>query len=422
MALSRTKSGKDTQRALSERAAGKRPGGCGTTVFGLVFFLIGLGLLVWMAIIPLSRVVAARGWQPVPCTVVSSQVTTHTDSDGTTYGVEVVYAYEVSGQRYTSDRRSFGIDGSSSGYKGKKRFVDAHPPGLAMTCYVDPADPREAVLERGVARSFLWSLFPLPFLAAGFFIMRAGVKQTRGGGKGAEWRPTELREGDPGVLPAAGEHDAEPVVLRPRGQRLGGAIGLLLFGLIWNAVVAIPVTQVFGSWRSGDPDICLSLFMLPFLAVGLGVLAMWVRQVMLIFAPVVELELSRSAVPLGESFHLKWQVKGRLWRLSSLTIALVAEEKATYRRGTNTVTDTHTFFEAVVSETDGAGQYLQTLPSVPERGGVTVTVPADSMHTFEAPNNKVQWTIRVKGEVHRWPDPKEKYELVVLPRPTGPGS
>ncbi|XAL98482.1 DUF3592 domain-containing protein [Phycisphaeraceae bacterium D3-23] len=419
MALSRTKSRRDTkQQALSDRATGKRSGGCALVLFGLVFFLAGLGTLVWMAVIPLSKVAAARSWQPVPCAVVSSQVTTHSDSDGTTYGIELVYEYEFGGQTYTSDRRSFGIHGSSSGYKGKKKFVDAHPPGHAMTCYVDPSDPGEATLERGVGLSFLWALFPLPFLLAGFFIMRAGVKSMRGGGKGADWRPDALREGEHGVLPVAGEHEAGPVVLRPRGQRLGGAVGLLVFGLIWNGVVAFPVTQVVGGWRSGDPDLCLSLFMLPFVAVGIGVMLMWVRQVMLVFAPVIEVELSRSALAVGETAELRWRVQGRLWRLTAMTIVLVGEEKATYRRGTDTVTDTHAFFEQTVAGADGSGQTFQTLPAVPERGSTTVTIPADTMHSFDAPNNKIVWSIKVSGEVHRWPDPKDTYELTILPRPT----
>ncbi|MEM9414317.1 MAG: DUF3592 domain-containing protein [Planctomycetota bacterium] len=418
MALSRTQSTRGQKpKALSERATGKRSGGCGVVVFGLVFFLVGLGTLIWMTVIPLSKVVEARGWQPVPCTVVSSQVATRTDSDGDkTYAIELRYRYEFNGQSYTSDRRSFGISGSSSGYKGKKRFVDAHPPGHAMTCYVDPADPRDAVLDKGLGLSFLWALFPLPFLAAGFFIMRSGMKQTRGDGKGADWRPDELRDEEHGVLPVAGAHDAEPVVLRPRGQRLGGAVGLLLFGLIWNGIITIPITQVVGSWRSGDPDICLSLFMIPFVAVGVGVMVMWVRQLMLVFAPVIELELSRAVVQVGETVEIKWRVRGRLWRLTAMTIVLVGEEKATYRRGTDTVTDTHAFFEKTLAGEDGSGQSFQTLPAVPERGSVAVTIPADTMHSFDAPNNKVAWTLKVNGEVHRWPDPKDEYELTILPQ------
>ena len=37
------------------------------------------------------------------------------------------------------------------------------------------------------------------------------------------------------------------------------------------------------------------------------------------------------------------------------------------------------------------------------------------MHTFVAPHNKVLWTLAVAGEIARWPDVAEEFELLVLP-------
>ena len=39
--------------------------------------------------------------------------------------------------------------GSSSGYAGKRRVVNAHPVGSLQTCYVDPDDPAASVINRG---------------------------------------------------------------------------------------------------------------------------------------------------------------------------------------------------------------------------------------------------------------------------------
>ena len=45
------------------------------------------------------NVLAARSWTPVPATVVASNVRSH-HGDGTTYSVNVLYAYEVAGRGY----------------------------------------------------------------------------------------------------------------------------------------------------------------------------------------------------------------------------------------------------------------------------------------------------------------------------------
>jgi len=48
-------------------------------------------------------------------------------------------------------------------------------------------------------------------------------------------------------------------------------------------------------------------------------------------------------------------------------------------------------------------------------GNGTVTIPADSMHSFTSTHNKIIWTIRAEGEIPRWPDLSEEFALTVLP-------
>ncbi len=405
-------------RALSDKTK-TRPGGrIAGVLFGLVFAGAGVAMLIFLFVLPVMRVVDGRGWTPVPCTVVSSTVTTHSDSDGTTYGVEIVYRYEIDGRSYSSDRRSFAVDGSSSGRSGKEKFVADHPPGKAMTCYVDPSDPASAVLDRGISASFLWGLFPLPFLAIGLFVIYFSLRgnQDRTGGAKSKTAKRSKR----GVIPDASAQAAdERLLLRPGKQRLAYAAGILVFALFWNGIISVFLVQLFDGYRSGDPDVCLSLFMVPFVLVGAGLVFFWLRKVMLLFAPVIELELDRSAIPLGGSATLKWRVVSRLGRLSAMSVVLVGEERATYRRGTETITDTHTFFEQDLAEADGSDLAFDTLAAVPERGTVILKVPADTMHTFKAGNNKIVWTLKVRGQVPRWPDPVDSYELTVLPMRLG---
>ena len=409
------------KRALSNQTKDSRSGGCAMVLFGLVFAGAGAAMFVFMTVLPVAGMLSATGWEPVPCTVVSSQVTTNSDSDGTTYGVEITYRYEIDGRSYTSARRSFGGHGSSSGRSGKEKFVAEHPAGKALTCYVDPDDPSQAVLNRGLSLSLLWGLFPLPFLLIGLAVMWFGVRGLLGYEKKSTWRAKSVgvTRDDDAVPTMDTAHGDGPVVLRPGKQRFGGAIGLAIFALIWNGILSVFLVNLVGDYRAGSPDVCVTLFMVPFVLVGVVVIGAWIRQVMLVFAPVIELELDRAAVPVGGSFTLKWRVPGRRGRLSSMTIDLIGEEKATYRRGTDTVTDTHVFYEERVAGSGSSDQPFDTLPTVPDRGTVVVSIADEAMHTFKADNNKIEWKLKVCGVVPRWPDTKDSYEVTVLPMRLG---
>lgn len=55
-------------------------------------------------------------------------------------------------------------------------------------------------------------------------------------------------------------------------------------------------------------------------------------------------------------------------------------------------------------------------------GSASLSVPATQMHSFEAPNNKILWIIRTKGEVAFWPDVKEELSVTLVPAPGKPGA
>jgi hypothetical protein len=100
-------------------------------------------------------------------------------------------------------------------------------------------------------------------------------------------------------------------------------------------------------------------------------------------------------------------LKGRTDRISKLTIRLEGREEARYRRGTSTYTDRNVFAIIPVVETTSAIEIA--------RGEVSFTIPHNTMHSFEAPNNKIIWEIKLRGEIARWPDVITDYPLQVLP-------
>jgi hypothetical protein len=38
------------------------------------------------------------------------------------------------------------------------------------------------------------------------------------------------------------------------------------------------------------------------------------------------------------------------------------------------------------------------------------------MHSFKSANNKIVWTLQLSGEIPRWPDVSEEFEIDVLPQ------
>jgi len=360
------------------------------------FMLAGLAFLIPLFVPAALKVLAARSWDETPCVVISSRVKSHEGDEGATYSVDILYAYEVGGKQYKSNRYQF-MGGSSSGYAGKERIVDAHPPGHGTVCYVNPADPTDAVLERGFTPVFLFGLIPLVFVfvgAGGLIHTARKARREAAGPAGPEWMPR-------GVA-AAG-----PVVLEARHSPRAKLAFVIVFALFWNGIVSVLVRQVVRGWQSGDPNYFLTLFMIPFVLAGLGAIGAIGYFFLKLFNPRPRLAVSSARVPLGGVIELAWEFSGRSQAISRLQVYLEGREEATYTRGTRTYTDKETFAAVDAVDTTSPREILG--------GRARLTVPADTMHSFEAEHNKIIWALRVTGEIARWPDVSEEFPVVILP-------
>ena len=85
-------------------------------------------------------------------------------------------------------------------------------------------------------------------------------------------------------------------------------------------------------------------------------------------------------------------------------------EEATYTRGTTTSTDRETFALIRLIDTE--------IPSKFSTGRATLHIPPDTMHSFNAPRNKITWLVKIHGQIPRWPDVDADFTLTVLPPPT----
>jgi hypothetical protein len=400
-----------TVQPISERA-GAAKGQRFAFVFFLIFLLIGSGLCYSFFFRPLFKILSAKDWPAVPCVVISSEVRSHSGDDGDTYSVNILYSYEINGREFKANRYDF-MGGSSSGYDGKQAIVRRHPPGTKTLCYVNPADPTEAVLERGFTSQMWFGLIPLVFAAFGagglIFVRRKSRAAVVPGATGKGNSVSGLATRSATAWTARGT--AEPLRLKPKMSPWTKLLVIIGVALFWNGIVSVFVAQAVNSWRSGHPEWLLTIFMVPFVLIGLGFIGGILYSFLALFNPRPHLTVTPGAVPLGATLNVQWEITGRVDMLQNLHVRLEGREEATYRQGTRSCTDKSVFADLEVARL--------TSPQEFRSGNRTVTVPAHLMHSFAGNNNKILWTIQLHGPIPRWPDLKEEFPLTVLPRAPG---
>src|SRR5579862_1501817 len=375
---------------------GRRFLGC---FFG-IFSIFGLAASA-VFLYPLVRIAGAKTWRQVPCTILTSTVDIHRGSKGSTYSVEVTYEYEVEGQRHVGTRYQF-MGGSTSGYDGKKEIVDRLRPGTETVCYVNQRDANDSVIERGFTADLLLGFIPMSFAMigagglVGIFVYQGKPSIPRK----VSGMTTAAQAG-----PRTAARGAAP--LRTSSSPLMRFGCSIIFAAFWNGIVSVFVVESLSHWRSGQFPGCSTLFLIPFVLVGLGLVVLVLYFFLSLFNPRPELALSPAAVALGDTVEIEWKTAGNVDRVKSFTITLEGREEATYRRGTSTSTDKSTFAVIRLAHSEH-GRDLR-------RGKTKFTVPADSMHSFRSKNNKFVWSIRLKGDIPRWPDIGEEYPLEILP-------
>lgn len=400
--------------------------GCFGRIFGFVFcsMFFGIGcLFLWMiAIQPMLKIQAAKKWVETPCTITKSEV-----KGNDSYKVVIEYDYDFNGQQFHGDQYNF-FDMSTGGRTSKERVVAKYKEGSQKSCYVDPDNPSDSVINRKGSGSLWWGLFPIPFILIGlvgywavFFgsskfqkklestqeaLEIASVVQTdrtvpvttRFTSK-SDWSDSNYDEEDLFEEPGA-------VTLKNEASPFGLAVFLFFFAAFWNGIISVFLFERVGHWQRGDFGF-EDLFLVPFVLVGMGLILAFIYNVMAGFNPKPVLVLSRQLIPLGGIAELDWRFPSSIGSIRNLKLTLIGLEEATYRRGTNTHTDHETFYEEIILDTSD--------PLEMSSGTVEVNIPADSMHSFGGAHNKVIWRLEMKGDIPLWPDVSAKFPIRVVP-------
>lgn len=400
-------------KAVSLQKTNKgKMGGCLLIGFFGIFLVVGAAVGYFAILGPFMDYMSSDSWVKTPCEVVSSRVIESRDDDGTTYRPEVVYKYTYQGKNYQSKRYDF-FEVSSGGRSSKQKVVNDHPPGKKTVCYVDPTDPETAVLNRDFSWGILIILLPITFMLVGGAGMYWGIvtlarTPTVTTGDVTEWAPETVKQelmGGGDAVPH-GQHSG-PVVLKPDSTALGTTGCMLFLALFWNGITSIFVIQIVSEWMAGKGEWFPTLFMIPFVLVGLGLIAAFFYYLLASFNPKPVMTISDATIPLGTTVDLEWQFDGSTSSIRNLKIELVGEESATYRRGTDTVTDKEEFYREMIFESFESFEMSE--------GRTEVSIPGDSIHSFDGGNNEIKWKLEVKGDIPMWPDIHQEYSIFVLP-------
>lgn len=371
-------------------------------LFGLFFLAPGLfmgglyfrGFQQWWA---------ARSWEETPCRIESAELKVSRGDDSTSYRVIASYRYEYQGMAHHGDKVGFSSSSDNVGdfqkraYRELASYVEeqpakaeaAQPSARAFRCYVNPANPDQAVLYRELRwemQAFM-AIFALTFPAVGAGVAAFGLASMR--------RLRQERR-----LQAA--HPDAPWRWQP--QWAGAAIpeaagkwrvGIYAYTLWATAVVA---SLLVGSGLSGAFSRGGSVWLL-LIYPALWCIPAWLslRQFRRRAAVgAARLELKTLPVAPGGLLEGEVVIGKAVKMLAGAETSLVCERRITVRHGDKSSISTETVWSQ--DEAVGAGQIIGDVGycRIPVRFVVPVDAPVSGPEAGKT-DVEVNWKLKLKA-------------------------
>jgi hypothetical protein len=144
---------------------------------GALFMTMGTVVVALITVTPMVRNIRSHDWVATPAVVeMSRSVVSRSSKGGSSSHPEVLYRYTVGGVPHRASHISF-FGGRS--LSGTESFLARHRVGANVTCWVNPQDPDEAILERGYSWIQGIGLLFLVFPVAGWYLLRSGWRALR---------------------------------------------------------------------------------------------------------------------------------------------------------------------------------------------------------------------------------------------------
>ena len=117
-----------------------------------------------VSIVKFGAASESNGWRPITATITQSEVISQGKGRRKSYKAFVRYSYVVDAITYTSERVSFGQEGS---FIDGRWTASKYKVGTTHTAWFNPQRPAEAVLEKGISWTIiLWLLASLVVIIA----------------------------------------------------------------------------------------------------------------------------------------------------------------------------------------------------------------------------------------------------------------
>jgi len=305
-----------------------------------------------------------------------------------------------------------------------------------LPCWYDPADPESVVLARG----YSWWMWALTLLLPGVLLAFGGAGLVRSLGR---WGKSEERraigghlpldrlvkrppadDALPGVPPCDDLVNSPGTVLEYRlpisSPENWTLLGFGLFAVLWNTVLVVLAVNAGLDLLGGRIDPLLLVVLVPFAAVGVAGMVMFVRELVLVTAVgPTQLEISDHPLRPGGRYDVLL-AQGGSGTLRDLMLMLEAEEQATFRQGTDTRTERRVVWRSPLD----SWRDIQVTPGTRFEVRATLHLPPNVMHSFASEHNAVSWRVVVRGRPDRWPEFQRSFPVVVHPaEPAGrPGT
>jgi hypothetical protein len=319
----------------------------------------------------------------------------------------------VDGKRLESRHYDL-VGGSYGSYRYNKAIVDKLKRQPLVQCYYDPANPSFAVLERDIRWNRLLLLLPailMFFSLAGMFYLRrftiaitaAAQKRGQEGFSDVVDKNTARQafSNKPFLTPFASPFASSgPVTLSPKATPWNNFFGFLV------ATVLVVGASVFLIHESFGFPFAL-IIAVPFSFMGVLFVFISAMTFLACFNPKVELTISQDRLVLGTPAELRWSVSDRADRFSRFTITLEGREEVTQTRNETTTTSREVFAKYPVVQTTRIAEMIA--------GREPIGIPIGNMHSFAFGNGKIVWSIKLRGDIPRWPAVQEEYEITVEP-------
>jgi hypothetical protein len=391
------------------------------TIFCSIFIGVGVTILVSSYLLPYWALVRSSSWPQTQAVMDSIKIAESRGDDSTSYYPKAEYHYTVDDVMYRGSLFWFGQRNSINKRSLVEDATKAFSAGDEFLLYYNPSNPSESVVVRQIAPGswFIAALasvfiaFPLVFVYAaisasakakkptpalgGAPLSLAGTKRADSLAFHSETCPNEID--DP--------HNNQPYMVKPTTNQLNNAIGLFIFGTIWNGFVVIFGYGVV--FKAGGFNWLPALFTGGFLLAGIGIFCGAIYCLLASFNPKPTVVCSQSQIYPGSEFEISWTFAGNTGRIKSLKLSLTCSETVTYRAGTDTRTETKVLSEDMLFESSDPNTFAE--------GFALTKLPYTSMHTFKSPNNEVKWTVKLEGDIPMWPNLSEVFDIKVYPPP-----